>query len=65
MDRRQKKFELLKGAFNTLLVAMLGSIGYLFVNFHSLDNTRIIIGSVVCMLLAVVILLLMRSALED
>ena len=65
MDRNAKKFELLKGAYNTLLVAMLGCIGYLFVNFHSLDSTRIIIGSVGTVILAMIILLLIRSSLEE
>ena len=65
MDRSQRKFELLKGTYNTLLVAILGSVGYIFVNFYTLDNTRIILGSSATVMLAIFTLLLARNALED
>ncbi|MCI6344495.1 MAG: hypothetical protein MR769_07420 [Campylobacter sp.] len=65
MDRSQRKFELLKGTYNTLLVAILGSVGYIFVNFYTLDNTRIIIGSVVCFTLIIVLIVLLVKALEE
>lgn len=65
MDRKQKKFELLKGTYNTLLVAILGSTGYLFANFHSLDSTRIIIGSAVIVALVAVVVILLLVALEE
>lgn len=65
MDRKQKKFELLKNSVNTLLVATLGTAGYAFVNFYTLDNTRIILGSSATVMLAIFTLLLVRNALED
>lgn len=65
MDRKQKKFELLKNSVNTLLVATLGTAGYVFVNFHTLDNTRIILGSSATVMLAIFTLLLAKNALED
>ena len=65
MDRSQRKFELLKGTYNTLLVAILGSVGYIFVNFYTLDNTRIIIGSAVCFTLIIVLIVLLVKALEE
>ena len=65
MDRKQKKFELLKNSVNTLLVATLGTAGYVVVNFYTLDNTRIILGSSATVMLAIFTLLLARNALED
>ncbi|MCI7549347.1 MAG: hypothetical protein MSA33_02700 [Campylobacter sp.] len=65
MNRSQRKFELLKGTYNTLLVAILGSVGYIFVNFYTLDNTRIIIGSLVCFTLIIVLIVLLVKALEE
>ena len=65
MDRKQKKFELLKNSVNTLLVATLGTAGFVFVNFYTLDNTRIILGSSATVMLAIFTLLLARNALED
>lgn len=65
MDRSQKKFELLKNSVNTLLVATLGTAGYVFANFHTLDSTRIILGCSACVVLAVSTLLLGIIALED
>ena len=65
MDRKQKKFELLKNSVNTLLVATLGTAGYVFVNVYTLDNTRIILGSSATVMLAIFTLLLARNALED
>lgn len=65
MDRKQKKFELIKNSINTLLVALLGTAGYVFANFHTLDNTRIILGSASFVLLAIILVVLIKSALED
>lgn len=65
MDKKQKKFELLKNSVNTLLVATLGTAGYVFANFHTLDNTRIILGSSATVMLAIFTLILAKNALED
>ena len=60
MRQQERKFELCKSVFNMLFVAWLGSIGYIFINFETLNKTKIIIGVVGVSLIAIFLLVLAK-----
>lgn len=60
MDKKHRKYELCKNVFNMLFVAWLGSIGYVFINFESLNNAKIIINLASIFLIAIILLILAK-----
>ena len=50
-----RKLELCKNVFNTFLVAWMGAIAYIFVNFDKIDNARIMLGFVAIFVISVLI----------
>ena len=52
---RTRKLELCKNVFNTFLVASMGAIAYIFVNFDKIDNARIMLGFVAIFVISVLI----------
>ncbi|MDY5466084.1 MAG: hypothetical protein SPF98_00620 [Campylobacter sp.] len=55
-----RKLELCKNVFNTFLVAWMGAIAYIFVNFDKIDNARIMLGFVAIFVISVVIVIVGR-----
>lgn len=55
-----RKLELCKNVFNTFLLAWMGVIAYIFVNFDKIDNARIILGFVAIFVISVVIVIVGR-----
>lgn len=45
MDEIQRKYDLIKLYLNTTLLSFVGMGAYIFVNFESMSNTKIIINS--------------------
>ena len=54
---RTRKLELCKNVFNTFLVACMGAIAYIFVNFDKIDNARIMLGFVAIFVISVLIVI--------
>ena len=52
-----RKLELCKNVFNTFLVACMGAIAYIFVNFDKIDNARIMLGFVAIFVISVLIVI--------
>ena len=56
-----RKLEFCKNVFNTFLVASMGTIAYIFVNFDKIDNARIMLGFVAIFVISVVIVIVGRT----
>ena len=56
-----RKLELCKNVFDTFLVASMGAIAYIFVNFDKIDNARIMLGFVAIFVISVVIVIVGRT----
>ena len=55
--KETRKLEFCKNVFNTFLVAWMGAIAYIFVNFDKIDNARIMLGFVAIFVISVVIVI--------
>ena len=57
---RTRKLELCKNVFNTFLVACMGAIAYIFVNFETLSATKIILGVVGEIFISILLFIIAR-----
>ena len=55
-----RKLELCKNVFNTFLVAWMGAIAYIFVNFETLSATKIILGVVGEIFISILLFIIAR-----
>ena len=55
-----RKLELCKNVFNTFLVAWIGAIAYIFVNFETLSATKSILGVVGEIFISILLFIIAR-----
>ena len=55
-----RKLEFCKNVFNTFLVACMGAIAYIFVNFETLSATKIILGVVGEIFISILLFIIAR-----
>ena len=55
-----RKLEFCKNVFNTFLVACIGAIAYIFVNFETLSATKIILGVVGEIFISILLFIIAR-----
>lgn len=63
IDKKSRK-ELLKNVFNTFLVSWIGVIAYIFANFETMSNAKIILGSSAEVIISIVLFISARMYIE-